>query len=493
MTATASTVRRRRYVDSVSLMRVAKRLTEGAGVADAAAMMATPANRRSMRAAGFAVPDDADPDDLVITVRADSIEHADLALARVDALLATGPTDDAAPRTVDAALELHPDLNLVAISLPAGPALAEARRALAHGLHVFLFSSGIGLEDELALKQDAERRGLIVMGPDCGTSIIAGAGLGFANAVRPGPIGVIGAAGTGVQAITTLVHERGSGISHAIGTGGRDLTDAIGGITTFAALRALDDDPTTDLIVLVAKSIGTEVHRRLLDTTARMTTPVLTCLLAAAGGDASTLRDAADLALEGISPGSFTLETGGAALDRSVLPLRWGPRQRTIRGVFAGGSFCAEAQAILQDRGAPVTTQAPSIDGDPGVHHLLDMGAEEHTTGRPHPMIDPGLRRAQITDAGNDPRVAVLLLDIVLGYGAASDPAGDLADVIIAARTHARLEGRPLLVLASICGTDLDPQGADAQRKTLTDAGVVILPTSAHAAEAAVDIVRTIP
>jgi succinyl-CoA synthetase alpha subunit len=401
---------------------------------------------------------------------------------------------------VDEALYRQPHSNLVVISVPGEHAAREARKALEHGLNVFLFSDNVPVEDELALKQYAQERKLIVMGPDCGTSIIAGVGIGFANVVRQGPIGVIGASGTGLQEFTSLVHQGGSGISHAIGTGGRDLSDAIGGITAICALEALEADPKTEVIALLSKPPGGETLERLIERLNNCKKPVVACLLGIRHYPpkkdtrftmAHTLDETAELAI-GIATGKpfVTIDADSkfrALIAREQADMR--PEQKYIRGLFAGGTFCYQAQQVMRDGGLVVQSNAP-LEGmlnlaDPMCsveHTVVDMGADLFTQSHPHPMIDSSLRSKRILTEAEDAQVAVLLLDFVLGYNASPDPAGDLLESILEAKRTAHQRGGFLSVVASVCGTDRDPQDIRAQTKALEEAGVLVLPSSTQAA-----------
>jgi FdrA protein len=467
MNATAYSVRRHTYLDSVFLMRVAKALEERPGVTSVAALMATPANKQMLRDAGFsgAEVDQAAPDDLVVGVTAATSELAQIALGGLDALLASDLSFEIrhSVRTWDQAVGELPEANLAVISIPGEYAASEIEHALNRGLHVFCFSSNVALADEIRLKNLAQSRGLLLMGPDCGTAIIASTGLGFSNAVRRGPIGIVGGAGTGIQAVSCLVHAAGSGVSHAIGTGSRDASDEVGGVSTLAALHALSEDTRTEVIVLVSKARGATTLSKLNEFAATCTKPVVTCFL---GGSvacsALTLEEAASRALRFLSGG--TAQNGG----RSPEPPRI--EGRAI-GLFAGGSFLLEAQGILQRAAVPKDR-----------YQLVDMGSEELTRGRAHPMIDSRLRAERIAQAGDDAAIGALLLDFVLGRGAAEDPAGDLVPSINEARSRAARTGRDLLVVASVCGTDDDPQDRAAQEAKLRGAGVMLLPTSTRAA-----------
>jgi FdrA protein len=478
-----------RYVDSVVLMRLAQRLTQLDGVDDAAALMGTAANKTLLREGGFVeTSPPAEADDLIVAVKAAADTVADAALARVEELLeqrAASPTGHS-PRTLAQALKLDPNINLAAISLPGEYAAAEARRALEQGLHVFLFSSNVALEDEIALKTLAAERGLLCMGPDCGTALIAGKALGFGNAVRRGPVGVVAAAGSGLQAVTSYLDSFGVGVSHAIGCGGRDLNEAVGARTMLAGLEALLADEATGAILLISKPPAATVAADLRTRAASARKPVIWCFLGESGPE--TLDDAARAIASTVGG---TPPPPAPALDDdtiATLAARLSPTQRNLRGLYAGGTLAYEAQLILRKRGVTVASNAPlpgapALDGDG--HIVLDMGAEEFTSGRPHPMIDARTRRARLLSEAADPSVAVILLDFVLGFGAAADPVDDLAGAIESARAQASDEGRELVVVAYVCGTPADPQDVRAQQQRLRDIGAFVLETNAAAVESA--------
>jgi FdrA protein len=470
-----ATVRRGAYVDSITLMRVAVEVRRLPGVDEAALLMATPANREALARAGL-LPDavgDAGPDDLLIVVRADSPATADEALAEAGRCLAADrPGGETAagivpPRSLTSAARRVPGTTLAVISVPGPHAANEAFQALAAGLDVFIFSDGVPLEDEIALKRRARERGRLVMGPECGTSIIHGVGIGFANRVRRGGIGLVGASGTGLQEVTSLVHRLGAGVSHAIGTGGRDLHDAVGGLTTLQALAALADDPATGVVVVVSKPGSERVAAEVLDAAAGLGKPVVACLLGWPGKAPPGVRAVEtleDAAVEAVRLG------GGRPprLTSPRVPPREGPAGRVL-GLFTGGTLAEEARAILGARAAGV----------------VDFGAEEYTRGRPHPMIDPALRSAAIAAAGDDENVGVLLLDFVLGECAHPDPVGAAVPAIDEALARARRRGRRLEVVAHVVGTAEDRQGLGAQERALKRLGAVVCPTNRRAAQAA--------
>ncbi len=475
------------YLDSVALMRLSRTIAAMAGIEEAALMMGTPSNRRVMADAGLLGTDGeaAIGGDLIIGVRAASADAAAAALARAAELIdrpahGGGAGEAWQPRTIQAALKAMPGANLALISVPGEFAVAEARKALGHGLDVMVFSDNVPLADEVALKQEARALGRLVMGPDCGTAILGGVPLGFANVVPRGDIAIIGASGTGTQEVSCLIARGGGGISWAIGVGGRDLDDAIGGISTLTALDILDADPSTRHVVIVAKPPSPAVASAVVARIGASGKSFTVCIvgaedraLPANARFASTLKAAAEHALGGRRIGDdFDVDAMATAAPANA---------SQVRGLYAGGTLCAEAQAVLRAAGEAVASNAPI----PGVanltdattgHRLIDLGSDEYTRGRPHPMIDPSVRDGALGEAFGDPAVGVLLLDVVIGFGAHGDPAGHLVDGL-----RGRGGGGPLVV-ASVTGTDGDPQGLARQVATLEAAGVLVAPSNADAA-----------
>lgn len=490
------------YFDSVTLMLVQREVRALPGVREAGAVMGTEANKELLRDAGLLAPEAAQarPDDLVLCVEAVDAETAEAALARAEGLLVrrrTSTTGEAyRPKTVASAARALPGANLALISVPGRFAAGVAREALAAGLHVMLFSDNVPLQAEVELKREAASRGLLLMGPDCGTAILGGAALGFANHVRRGAIGIVGAAGTGIQEVSSLIHRGGAGISHAIGTGGRDLSEAVGGTTALWGLAALAADPITEVIVLISKPPASEVAATLLAAARGISKPVVVNFVGASVASegrlfgAQTLEDAAEIAVR--------LATGSPPSwpRRHALPaqeaMRLARGQRYIRGLYSGGTLCYEALVLLERHVGPVYSTTP-LDRTAMLpaatrsqeHTVIDMGSDEFTQGRLHPMLDPELRQQRMAREADDPAVAVILLDIVLGHGAHADPAGQFAPVIRAARERARAAGRWLSVVASVCGTDADPQVYEAQVAALAEAGALVPSSNAEAARLA--------
>lgn len=448
-------VERGRYLDSVALMRVSRRVEGLAGVEAAALMIGSPSNKALLANAGLLAAEggDATPNDLIVAIRG---AGAQAALALVDRLLAENPVESAPSlaraRSLAGALEALPQANLALISVPGEYAALEARKALERGLHVLVFSDNVALDDEVSLKRLARERGLLLMGPDCGTALIAGTPIAFANAVPRGDIGIVSASGTGLQEVSTLIARMGGGISHGIGVGGRDLDARVGALGTLAALEALEADPATKKIVLISKPPAPEVAQRVLERLKDCAKPGIVCFLGLdRPGIAPTLREAAEQAM-------------GRRIDAPAISHP--PVKGRVHGLYCGGTLCAEAELVFRRRG---------LHG----HVFVDLGDDEHTRGRPHPMIEPEIRNDHVVRALRDPAVGVLLVDVVLGYGAHENPAGVLLKALQGAKT----------VIASVTGTDQDPQGWSRQVALLRGAGVLVAPSNAHAAELAASLV----
>ena len=484
-------IRKGFYLDSVALMRAARSIAELPGIEDAGMMIGTPANMEILREAGLLdeAAAQAGPGDLVIALRARNPAAAAAAMTQARRLLdqpRRGEDGDTywQPRSLRAAVRQMPDANLALISVPGDFAAAEARKALRRGLNVMIFSDNVPPAQEVALKCEARERGLLVMGPDCGTAIVGGVPLAFANSVPRGDVGIIGASGTGIQEVSCLVANGGRGISHAIGTGGRDLSAEIGGITTLAAIDLLDNDATTQHIILISKPPAPEVAKRVLARVGKSSKPSTVCLI---GGEpqtelsanvrfVGTLAEAAEAVL-GRRLGSY----------QGALPKSCGAK--LIRGLFCGGTLCSEAQLILQRSGLEVVSNTPirgtgRLDTRGDAHILIDLGDDRFTRGRPHPMIEPATRDALLGEALVDKTVGVIMLDVILGWGIHPDPAGHLVRAL-----KDRSGTRPAIV-ASVIGTEADPQVRSSQVRKLTDAGIILASSNANATEIALQCVR---
>lgn len=493
--STRIVIKKNTYFDSVSLMSVSTKANQLEGVEQAFVAMATEMNKGVLRNLGLLNDEleQAKSGDLMIVIKGASNEANEATLAAIEALFTRkdqgGSRHEARYATLSSARTHIPESNLAVISVNGAFAAREALQALENDLNVMLFSDNVSLADELALKQLAHQKGLLLMGPDCGTAIINGAGLCFANAVRRGNIGIIGASGTGSQELSVRIHEFGGGISQLIGTGGRDLSEKIGGIMMLDAIQMLEDDPQTDVIALISKPPAPGVARKVLERAKACRKPVVVCFL----GRGEPQPDEAGL--------QFARGTKEAALKAVLLtgvkqetldlhPLNWPlidevrarltPQQKYIRGLFCGGTLCDEAMFAALEKYPDVYS---NIQPDPAyrlqdlsvsqAHTFLDFGDDDFTNGKPHPMIDPTNRLTRLLQEARDPEVGVIAMDFVLGYGAHLDPVGVTLGAIKEAKAIAAREGRHLEILGYVLGTDLDTPSLKKQCQMLTDAGVI--------------------
>lgn len=502
------------YFDSVSLMQVAKKLNSIAGVVDSAVVMATKENKGIIKASGLLTPEvmKAGDNDLAIAVSARTPAAAEAAFAAAEELLNKKPSRDASPGDREAAgledaVKALPGANLAIVSVAGRFAGALAADCLEKGLNVMLFSDNVPLETEVELKKAAQKKGLLVMGPDCGTAIINGAPLAFANSVRRGNVGVVAASGTGAQEVTALISNEGAGISQCIGTGGRDVKLEVGALTFLQGLRMLAADPATEVILLVSKPPHPSILKKITSEIKRIRKPVVAVFL---GGEikdkvkddfypARTLEEAAYKAAA-LGKGQeahkakeliYDLNLKAGELARKEAAKK--RRSRYLRGLFSGGTFVGEAQVILPELVGKVLSNAPldkalklkdslRLSG----HAVVDLGEDEFTVGRPHPMIDFSLRDKMIASEAKNPEVSVLLLDLVLGYGSNPKP---LYDILPALRGAFRAN-RELSIVASVTGTESDPQVRSKVVGALEAAGVLVMPSNAGACRLAGEIIR---
>jgi len=509
------------YYDSVTLLQAAQALLALDGVEDAAVVMGTPANRGILENADLLTEQAAaaSADDLVIAVRATSEESALGAIAHAEEVLSeraapeAGPSDAPRPRTIAAATRQLEDANLALVSVAGQYAADVAREALLRDLHVFLFSDNVSVEDEIELKTMGRERGLLVMGPDAGTAIVNGKALGFANAILTTPpaeggVGIVAASGTGLQAVSTSLAQHGVGITQAIGTGGRDLSAQVGGIMMVEAVKALAADPATRVLLLVSKPPAPEVAEAVLETVRACDKPAVVCFLGgkkdpieAAGGIPATTLERAALIAGALATGRDPDDALAAVRRRNrtlknqarELRAKLNKNQRYYRGLFSGGTFCYETQLILAKMlgKGKVKSNAPLAKGlllassnvSEG-HTVVDLGEDEFTQGRLHPMIDPALRNRRLVHEARDPNTAIVYIDVVLGYGVHPNPAGAAVEAVYEARDRLKKK-REVLFLAHVCGTNTDPQDASRQVDILRQAGVIVMDSNAAAARLA--------
>lgn len=481
------------YQDSVSLMLLSQQLSALPGVNKVSVMMGTPANKDILRSTGFDSPElaGAAPGDLVLGVDVDDTTDVDDVVVKAEEALRSQASRSSSSglrtvRSLSRALEVSPDTNLALVSIPGEYVADEVVGLLEHDISVMIFSDNVNIEDELRLKQMARDRGLLVMGPDCGTASIRGVPLAFANVVSSGSIGIVGASGTGVQEVMAQIDHLGGGVSNAIGLGGRDLGADIGGIMCLQALDVLDNDPDTSTIVLISKPPAPAVRQRVEEHAQQLTKPVVAVFL---GEKPDTPNDRnIDYAYTLADAAARAIELAGQGRPSFASTQRW------IKGLYTGGTLANEAAMLIRDH-LGLTDSDPShaqgyvlrVDGT----EIIDLGDDTYTKGRPHPMIDPTARAERLPAIFDDAGTAVLLLDVVIGFGAANDPAGAIAPVIHDGLARAAKAGRQIAVVASVCGTQQDFQGYEGQVAKLRDVNVAVLPNNASAVRHALAVISS--
>jgi len=512
-------VKKGEYYDSVSLMKIAQKLRELPDVADSAVVMASHENKAILEAAGMMIDEfyQTGENDLLIAISCRDRQIADRILETVDELLGSLRTHDTIasgilPRTIPEALKIIPEANLALISVAGKYAGDQAMIALQAGLHVMLFSDNVPLEKEIGLKKYAAQKNLLLMGPDCGTAIINSIPLGFANAINRGNIGIAAASGTGLQEVSCIISNEGAGISQAIGTGGRDISAAVGGIMFIEAIKALAANPYTQALLLISKPPYPDVLSKIASVLSNITKPIIAVFL---GADieqlqkldlhaATSLEEGALMAVAISRNESFT-NVAERLRDRDIqlaknAKLESGKfknGQRYLRGLFSGGTFCYESQVLLSDVLPDIYSNAPwgknhklASPLKSEKHTLIDMGDDEFTVGRLHPMIDYSLRNKRILDEANDQETAVILLDLVLGYGVIENPLQEIIPIIKDAQRIAKTKNRYLPIICSVTGTDKDPQNRQAVINGLREAGVLVMETNASACKLAGLIIK---
>ncbi|MCK4261349.1 MAG: acyl-CoA synthetase FdrA [Halanaerobiales bacterium] len=504
------------YFDSVKLMSISKSISNMDGVAHAVVAMGTDINRETLHKVSLNTPETetVTPSDLIIAVDAEDAVIEEV-LNSIDEALntrKTGGEDEYNPRRLESAIDVLPGANMVVISVPGEYAKEEAMKAMKLGLHVMLFSDNVPIEEEKELKDFAAEKGLLLMGPDCGTAIINNVPLAFSNVIRKGKIGIVAASGTGAQEVSTMIHKAGEGISQLIGTGGRDLSATIGGSMMLRSLEALNEDPSTEVIVLISKPPAAEVVTKILVEVEKVEKPVVIIFL---GGDlnalanskaqgAKTLEDAALKAvalLRGEEPKEveFTIDKAEVEKIADAESAKISDKQKYVRGLYTGGTLADEGMKILESKLGGIYSNIPfspefALEEDlkSVKHTCIDLGDDVFTVGRPHPMIEPSTRVDRLEEEIKDEEIAVLLFDVVIGYGSHVDPAGEMIATLKKAKELYAERGGYLAMVATVCGTEEDPQNLDEQKAKLEEIGVIVMPSNAQAVRLAAMIIERI-
>lgn len=494
-------IKKNTYFDSVTLMTLSSKANEIEGVDQVNISMGTPMNKDVLKNTGLYTQEveEAASGDVMIVIQVQDGYDLEEVEKNVEDVLTRKKDDEKKVKerifsSVESAVRDNKGSNIAIVSVPGPYASRVAKQALRENLNVMIFSDNVPVEEEIELKKEAHKKGLLMMGPDCGTAIIGGKGLCFANKVRRGSIGIVAASGTGAQEVSVRVHDFGGGISQLIGTGGRDLSKEVGGIMMLDGMRALEGDENTEIIILVSKPPAREVAEKIYKEVASLTKPVVICFI---GGDkkeieksgahyAKTTKEAALKAviLSGVPEESIDKHPLNLPLIEEVRA-KLNPEQKYIRGLFAGGTISEEVANLIKEKFSNVYSNV-SQDASHRLggrdrsraHTILDFGDDEFTQGRPHPMIDPSIRLERIVEEAKDREVGVIALDLILGYGSHEDPVGVTLPAIKEAQAIAKAENRHLEILAFVLGTEEDPQGFDDQVKRLMDVGVTISSSS---------------
>ncbi len=509
-------VRKDAYYDSVFLMLINQDVKKTDNISEAVVAMGTDMNRDLLKGMNMSNADveSATANDLIVALEGETEDALNQAETAVYSLLKKkSRTSEQAfrPASLAAAVEVLPEANLALLSIPGAFVAREARKALERGLHVMVFSDNVPLEDEIRLKKMAREKGLLFMGPDCGTAIINGKPLAFANVINRGPIGIVAASGSGLQELSCSIDKAGSGITQAIGTGGRDVKQEVGGISMLMGIEALAADAETTVISLISKPPAETVVDSAIEALKQSGKPAVVHFIGARRRQdegrirfAPSLEDCASIAVELAggrkhNPTEFALSDDEIAGIVATESASFGRKQKYLRGLFCGGTLAEEALLVMQEALNGVYSNVHPDEGyrlaDPTVsreHTIIDLGDDTFTVGRPHPMIDVSIRNEQLEKELRSGDMALLLLDFVLGYGAHRDPAGAMVDAITAARKAAADDGGYLAVIASVSGTDGDPQSLTTQRRTLQEVGCVVMPSNVQAARLALKIMQRV-
>lgn len=493
-------IKKNAYQDSVNLMLLTNKLSTLEGIQKVSIMMGTEANKDIFKNSGLFTEElaNASANDMCIVVNTEDESKVQEILNEIDSFLKNQSISNndkgyETVRTWDKAMKAAPDANIALISVPGKYAASEADQALDQGLHAFIFSDNVPLEEELRLKEKAHNKGLLVMGPDCGTGILSGIPMAFANVVNTGNIGIVGASGTGIQEVSTIIDRLGGGVSHAIGTGGRDLSEKIGAITMMDGILGLEHHPQTEVIAIISKPPAKEVRNQVVELLQQVSKPVVAIFLGEKPEKhegnvyhAYTLEETARIAVDLANEKEVMADYN--ALQTEIPQVDLKDSQTSIKGLYSGGSLASEAAMLISDalqlKDGLIKEEGYMLKADG--HEVVDLGDDMYTQGKPHPMIDPDTRIQFIHHAVQDPTTAIVLFDVVLGYGSHEDMANQLVPAIVKAREAAEKEGRHVYFVATVCGTDQDPQNYREQKQILENAGIIVRDSNNQAVRTAI-------
>lgn len=495
------------YIDSVTLMSTTSKLKKQFDLEELIMLMGTDMNKEMIQSVGLYQPemDDASTADLILAVKQTS-DESDILENIFEELTKKKESKSTKEKTYHRIEEVKDLSNIAVISVPGIYAALEAKKALNNNLHVMMFSDNVSIEDEIKLKDLAIEKDLLMMGPDCGTSILNGIGLCFANKVQRGNIGLVAASGTGLQEVSVLIDKFGGGISQAIGVGGRDLSEQVGGRMMLHAIDALAKDPETHTIVLISKPPHKSVEENIVKKIKTINKPIVVCFLDSetVGVEGhitytNTLAMGAEKALEkaGISITNLNEVTEEELKRTKELHKQLSSSQTALKGLFCGGTLTSEALSILRPHLDDITSNVAKKPQEKmenplesSGHNLVDLGDDLFTNGKPHPMIEPTIRLERILKEAKNKETAVLLLDFELGFGSHDDPVGVTIETLKQAQELAKADGRNIAIVAYVLGTNKDKQNLAKATEELKNIGAVIAKTNAHAAILAANIIK---
>jgi len=504
------------FRDSVQMMQFSQQLKDEQGVIDAAIVMGTDLNKNTLKKMGLLTEDgiSATENDTLITINCQDENSLNNAVQKAEQLLTSDITKSKNEfNDLSSALDAFDNANMASLSIPGQFVKEMATELIRKQLHLFVFSDHVPLEDEILLKNLALENNVLFMGPEAGTSILNGTVFGFGNRIRSGSVGIIGASGTGIQESSTMIDLFGEGISHAIGVGGRDLRNDIGGMMTMKTMEVFEDDPNTKAVLLVSKPVGDDVRNKIINKINNFSKKnYVLCLI----GDNENREDSAKIKfsksiqisvlkiLKYVNDDAYKKikDVVRKQVDDSIklaksLSSDLNNDQRFVRGFFAGGTLCYESKIILEQMIGKVYSNLSSDDeysikGNAASKEntLIDFGEEEFTSARPHPIIDPLLRKNRILEDADDPNVGVIIIDIICGINAAKNTMAFHAETIKKAIENAKEKGRRLSVFAYICGTEKDV--SENELKLLTDSGAKLFTSNALMSFAAALVVKNL-
>lgn len=513
------------YRDSLNLLKISDIMKRSSsGIVEAVVIMGTKTNKAVLVKLGFPSTkiNQATESDLIIAIEAVDKGSVDSALRKVEELLHSDGSSDTSnlvsenPTDLDSALVSMSNANLALISIPGEYVKDLSIKLSNEGIHQQIFSDHVPLDDELTIKEYAAKKGVLVLGPGAGTSIINGKGIGFSNVLRRGPVGIIAAAGTGLQEVSSLLDQCDIGVAYGLGVGANDPKEKIGGLMMLEALKVLEELPDIEIMTIVSKPPSPRAKKQIIDYIVKHGKKKYVLAFLGGGHDDSlpnstkskivqvTTLASAVFAVAGLTSNELykqslvRLRIEPEILQRSVAK-EWkgfGQQQKYIRALYTGGTFAYETQVILNGILKDLFSNAPTgrtkklpQSSKSKKHSILDLGEEEFTQGRPHPMIDPTIRRLRLVEESQDPEVGVVMMDFVLGYGSNPDPVGAVLKEIGQVKATARKGGRYLSIVTHVCGTKGDPQGYDESVRKLENVGALVFPTNALAAIASAQII----